>query len=437
MPAAAETVAKKPVTIQPAAAGTSDITQADLKREITRLIADLDSNTLKVRVRAKRRLLELGPPILPFLPEPEQLPNATLRVSVRSIRQALEKRRAIESIRPSRVTLKGRFPLVDVFSEVRRQTGNRLDDAGMDRRSRGHFVDVDYRRATFWEVMDDLSARLSLRFLESENPGTLGIDRADEAAGSQQLKIAYSGAFRIAVLSAATRRLNGTTQYRMLRIRYGISAEPRLRPLFLKQVARNVVARTQAGKPLASFNPEATYELALGEGGWQVIVQSDYKVAADSIPVAVQFAGKLTMQTAADLESFEFQKVTKARGVSRRHGGVTVTLRNADQQEGAEGTRSARIEIAVGYDLGGPAFESHRTWMFHNDAYLKDDNGVRLDRSAGFSTRRQADGAVAIEYNFEQLVQPLSAYRFVYTAPTMIINVPIRFEVDNLPVGGG
>ncbi len=111
-------------------------------------------------------------------------------------------------------------------------------------------------------------------------------------------------------------------------------------------------------------------------------------------------------------------------------------LRNVTFQPVQDGTQKATVQIAVSYETGGPAFESHRTWIYHNRVYLETKTGKRIERSKSFTTKLQADGGVAVGYTFENLTNDPAAYRFVYVAPTLILNVPVEFEFKNISVSG-
>ena len=86
------------------------------------------------------------------------------------------------------------------------------------------------------------------------------------------------------------------------------------------------------------------------------------------------------------------------------------------------------------YDTGGPAFESHRSWILHNEVYLEDPAGKRVPLNGGSETTQQGDGSLGIEYRFVDLPDPLPEYTFVYVAPTLIVDVPIEFEIQSVPV---
>ena len=93
----------------------------------------------------------------------------------------------------------------------------------------------------------------------------------------------------------------------------------------------------------------------------------------------------------------------------------------------------AEIGVAVSYDNGGPAFESHRTWIFHNAVYLETKSGARTSFTE-FETAQQSDGVVAVDYHWRNILAPASQYVFIYEAPTLIIDVPIEVSVDKIPI---
>src|SRR5437016_14638307 len=80
-------------------------TSPDLEVEVRQLLTELSGATREQRSLAEKRLLELGPKVLPLLPAPELLPSVSVREAVRRIRVELERIAARESVLPSRVTL--------------------------------------------------------------------------------------------------------------------------------------------------------------------------------------------------------------------------------------------------------------------------------------------------------------------------------------------
>jgi hypothetical protein len=118
-----------------------------------------------------------------------------------------------------------------------------------------------------------------------------------------------------------------------------------------------------------------------------------------------------------------------------RHGGVSVTLKRSALSAGADGKRVLSARLAVAYDAGGPEFESHRTWIYHNDVRLESPDGTIDTPDGGFDVTQQSNGGVEVEYLFSDLPdRPLRDWHLVYVAPTLLIDVPVDFAFENVPV---
>ena len=177
---------------------------------------------------------------------------------------------------------------------------------------------------------------------------------------------------------------------------------------------------------------------SLNEGSGQRS-QMDYVVPPSISVSAVAVKGKLQCTTAAGNEVIRFTELTKLAdgrevNIARRRGGVTVALQRVGVARAAGGKKDLLIRIAVSYDTGGPAFETHRTWMLHNEVYLEDPAGKRLPLNGGSETTQQGNDGLGILYRFVGLPDPLPEYTFAYVAPTMIVDVPIEFQIKSVPV---
>jgi hypothetical protein len=397
------------------------------KETVTKLIRGLDANTRKVRQQAERALLAAGPQILPLLPAPELLPNVSVREAVRRIRRQLERTQALESIKPSRVTLGGRHSLAAVLAKISRQTGNRLDVAAIPEAAKRRAFKVSYKKLTFWESLDDVAAKSGLRYV-SGTDRALKIETYKKKPGEMSFPVTYAGAFRVAVDSAQLKPRVGKNAFRLLRLELGLTSEPRLRPLFLKRTGRSVAVANSAGVVFAPFDPEASIEQPFGEGGSHQTVRLDFKVPIGKSATDIVLRGQLFLLTAAGTQAIRFANIAKSKNVARRRSGVTVKIRDVAFKRDIDGEHQATVEVALSYDAGGPAFESHRTWVFHNEAYLETPAGNRVDYSGPFRTALQRDGAVAVEYSFKKLDGKPADYRFVYVAPTLLVNVPVEFS---------
>ncbi|GAB4159211.1 MAG: hypothetical protein Tsb009_36490 [Planctomycetaceae bacterium] len=410
-------------------------TAEDLKAQTVRLIRQLNAESRRERIRAERMLLNLGPAILPWLPPPELTPNITVREAVRRLRIRLEYRKAEESVRPSYVNLQGAKPLEEILQAISKQTGNQIDFSRLKSSVRKKIVTVNYRRRAFWSVMNDLARRVSLDFEPDDVTGRLVLHATKAGKQPRRQIIDDSTAFLVSVESIKVKPLFGLPDKRLIRVRWAVLSEPRLRPLFLKYSGSDL--KLSSGKrQFSSLSPEARYELPLGQSGRELTLQSDFLVDAKQLPTQIQFQGVIQLQTAAGSEEIGFRNFQKATGTAIRRGGVTVTLRKVTFEKlKKDGQRQIRVTVAVSYDAGGPAFESHRTWMFHNRVYLEQKNGKKIPKKGEFQTVLQSDGSVVVAYNFAVSEGAPLPDRFVYVAPTLLINVPVRFTMKNLTLG--
>jgi hypothetical protein len=284
--------------------------------------------------------------------------------------------------------------------------------------------------AHFWPTLDGLLQQSGLTFEPEPQRRGLRIVRHDDVAARET--IGYAGPFR---LSAPEVQIVST---KIARVMLFAQPEPRLRPLFLQFASADISAKS-AEHLLAPFNPDASYELIVNEPGGRSRMQLDFVIPPGVSLKDLKLEGTFRMTTAADSAAIRFIDLSKQPdgrelAIDRRRGGVTVSLRRVRHEQTAESGRELRISVTVAYDTGGPAFESHRTWILHNEVYLEDSAGKRVPLNGGSETTLQADGAVGMEYRFVDLPDPLPDYTFVYTAPILIVDVPVRFALESLSV---
>jgi len=399
--------------------------------EVKRLIDELGAPTRAARTAAEKRLLELGPAALPLFPAPDLLGSVSVRVSVDRIRHELERRQARDSIHPSVVSLHGARPLREWIAEISRQTRNRLDGSDLPESILDRPLTLDVAEKPFWATLDEVLKTSRLSFEPESARRGLHLTALNDEPQQPAETIGYAGPFRLSALPAQL------SPKRLLRVALYAQPEPRLRPLFLQFATADITAESE-GVPFKSFNPDASYELAVNEAGGRSRMQLDFVVPEGASPRQVDLRGSFRMTTAADAAAVRFVDIAKPAdgkplGIERRRGGVTVSLQRVRREPKTDGTCELRIAITVAYDSGGPAFESHRTWIMHNEVFLEVGE-MRVPLNGGFETTLQADGAVGMEYRFISLPDPLPEYAFVYMAPTLIVDVPVRFALESVPV---
>jgi hypothetical protein len=401
-----------------------------LTEQVAAWIDALDSEDRQARYEAEQGLIEAGPDVLPLLPPAEMLPGVTAREAVRRVRIKLEREKALASVRASRVTLDGTMPLSEIVAAVTEQTGNPIDVSSLPADALAEPVPVSVRDLPFWDVIAEFEeTKLGVAFHPEH-----GLSLVLDANAPEPLAVQNVGAFRVAAVSLKPRPLVGQDDRQLVRARVHLAPEPRLRPLFLALAAADVSLTAADGTKLPPFNPAAKYELPVGLAGAGVQFDLDF-VAPQPLPKGpFTLNGRVTMTVAADTEEVRFTKLPEAAGTARRRGGVTVRLEDVSFSRGDDGRHSARLKVLVAYDTGGPAFESHRTWIFHNQVALQARDGRRFRRDGVYSTALQGDGGVIVEYGFSDLPIDPAKLSFVYEAPTLITDVPIAWTLSKLPV---
>lgn len=413
---------------------TSD--QEQLRNQISQLIPLLESNQRQERRRAELQLISLGKPVLELLPPPELVPGNSAREALKRIRLQIEQRAAEASLKSSMITLKGEHSLQSILDEIVTQSGNPIDINQIPKAVLKNKIRIDFEKTPFWRAIDELSATLSLRYQLNGSNGDLQLlPVASQQAENNQRKpqVDYDGPFRIEIANIERRALLGNSDRELLRVTFQILVEPRLRPLFLSYAASEIKAGTKQNLNFAPFNPEAKYELPLGEGGKNLNFTMQWLVDGKQLPKGIQIHGDLKMELAAETLPITFDHLSRSQGAVRRRGNVSVELVDAESIKRKD-AENLNVRIAISYDYGGPAFESHRTWIYHNRAYLQNPQGQRYWLNGSSQTTLESAGKIGVLYEFKDLPSQQTDYQFTYLAPTLITSAPIQLQFDSVTI---
>jgi hypothetical protein len=407
-----------------AAAGT------DLRVQVRAEIERLSSPSLTIRTEAEQALLTLGTAVLPLLPPPDLLKSLSARQAVRRVRVRLEHDVAEQSLRPSTVTLSGEFTAAQLAQEIEKQTGNAVSLQHLSQAQQSETSGVSLQNVSFWRAIQTIdSDNLSIGFERETGLLTLRTRDPKMLDGVS----AIDRAFRIDA-SALTRRTVGVDEGTLLSSQLRILCEPRLRPLFLKYETSDFqLTQDEGRRTLGPFNAGASIEVPLGNGCREAALSLSF-LSKESLAESASLIGKVNLLVAASEQPVSFRGLDRAKRVSRRRGGVTVTINEVVLEGSMPEHYTARIQLRVNYDLGTDAFESHQTWVFHNRVYLVDPAGKQHGPNGGFSTLFQGNGSVGIEYTFDDLPTDPANWEFVYVAPTLLINVEIPIDLRDIPV---
>ena len=404
-------------------------------QQVSALLKQLDAKSRQQRQEAEAELLKLGPAILDSLPPSDLLPNVSVREAVRRLRTQLERIAAEQSIRASRVTLSGEHTIREAVTTISDQTGNGITcaDTGRDSATTDAFKQklmVDWKDEPFWNVVGQIEAAGFYATFPLERNLLVLTPVAENAkpnGGATQIQ----QAFRIEALPVEYREIDGTDNV-LVRVPLRILCEPRLRPLFLRCSTSDwsLAAGTER---LSPFSPGSRVEIPLGDGGREAKLELSFLApSAISLSSNLALAGRLTLLTAALEREITFPMLAEAEGVTRRRGGVTVTVSKAQISGPNAGGHLARVSTQIGYDSGPKAFESHQTWIFHNRVFLRDLKGNEFAANDGFSALFQGNGSVGVEYRFSKLPGSPAEWQFTYVAPTLLIDVPLDVQMSRI-----
>jgi len=417
-------------------------------RQIQRLIGQLDADARSERVKAQEALLNLGPSILPLLPEDRAIASAAARQSLHEVRLRLQREAALASLLPSRVTIKGTDTLRSVLAQIALQTGNEFDTHALEDLLLERRITVDFQSRAFWSACDAVISYVGLDY-GTASARRLELIRANRGSVRRPLAVADEGAFRVAVASASIQPSVASRTGSALRVGWSLMAEPRLRPLFAAidghdlhvQAMEASAVPSRSEPPGASsrapvfrpISPAAKLELSMNEGREPLQLETQFEFPATATStLRIEFSGSFAVEMAASPVRFVFEDLVTPDQPANRVGGVAVRLRQVEIPISTK-PGFGRVDLSVVYDQRGPAFESYRTWMYHNEVWLETKSGRRILPRPLVATQREADGGIAVEYNFADVTGTPADYRLVYVAPTLVTRCPVQFQLRNIP----
>lgn len=402
----------------------------ELQIETRRLVRQLDGPSLAEREAAEQALIELGPPVLDLLPPVTRTTSAEVRVRLDRIRNRLQQQAAEQTIRATRISLQGDMPLLDALSALAEQSGNALVDF---RRQFGQattnpIVTVDFQDEPFWPALDQVLDQAGLTIYHfSGQPDTLAIVARGDAERARTDRGAYSGLFRFEGVSLVARRDLRDPRGDSLRMAVEVAWEPRVRPIVLQISLDSLQALDEDDQPIA-----------IEAAGTQLEVPTESNVAAVEVQIPLSLPdrstqeihllqGQMSALIPGRIQEFVFENLAQAKAVEQRVAGVTVTL---DQVRKSLDLYEVRMRVR--FDRADIALESHRNWVYQNEAYLLDPDGQRRDY-ARMEVIMQRPDEVGISFSFDR-PEGLDGCRFVYRSPVVIVAVPIEYQLTEIPL---
>lgn len=402
---------------------------AELQQSVRRLVARLDQPAVADRDAAEKSLLELGPKILPLLPEPSPRASAETRERLARIRVALQRTRDEAFTKATQVTLEGKFLLSEIIDELLDQTGNQVVDyrEQFGQEADDFEIELAIKNLPFWQAMQTILDKAELAIYPFGDQQAIALVKRAEDTGEPGSATAIDGAFRVqATRFVAERDLRNPTKH-SLQLTLEVQWEPRLRPIALLQPMETFSAVDGRGNVVPVAVQEAQFESEINPG----VMASELIVPLAPPPRTVEqiasIKGELTVLVPGGVESFCFADPASAKNAEQRRGGALVVVEQARKNNAIW-----EVRMRVRYDEAAGALESFRGWVFNNEAYLQTADGKQI-KPAGMETTSQSENEVGMAYLFD-LADGLAGKEFVYETPTVLLRLPVQYELKNLPL---
>lgn len=399
------------------------------QEQVAVLLEQLSADRLELRVEAERKLRQLGTDLLKQLPDP-QLLRPSAAAAVQRIRTYLQQEQARQVLAPRRVSLTGMMRLDAAINAVSEQTGSRIDIDQLPEPTRDLQVAVDFSNVPFWSALESIEEQAGIIAVAGENRDSLRL-RSRGDIERLPVQSVSSGPFRVSLLRVSERVDFTTPGRRLLRIVLQVLPEPRLNTLFVHVAEMSlaaVVATTNESLP--PLSPAAQREIPVDRPGpillsYDVLVPGGYEAER---PESVDIRGRVEVELAAGQERFLFRNLDERERVVRRHGGVSVALEEVEHDND-----ELIATLRLNYDVDGPHFESHRSWVYHNDVALQIGDDHQL-RPAEFETLSEGEVGAVLRYRFADVGELPPDAELVYTAPTLFTRVPVDFAFEGVSV---
>ena len=399
----------------------------DLKLEVRRLVRQLNATRLAEREAAEQQLLKLGPRALELLPPVSDRTPAEVGQRLGRIRRKLQLAAAEGVAKPSLVTLSGdALPLSKVLAALEAQSGNKIVDF-RKRRSQpvaDPKLKLAFDKTPFWEALDKVLDQAELIMYPFGDERTISLVGRGDAPAPGAAAASYGGPFRFEPIRVVAIRDLRNTDGQSLRLMLSVAWEPRLKPISLKQRMADLKVVDENGNPLAVDDSQAELEVPAGDET-SVQLTLPLKLPPREVKQIASLKGKLTAMLPGKVETFSFGELTTAKNVEKRTAGVTVTLEQVRKNGSIW-----EVRVRARYDEAGQALESHRGWIYNNEAYLEGPDGKPIPYDSLDATGRGRN-EVGVAYGFV-LDGPPDKHKFVYKTPGVIVATGFDYEIKNV-----
>jgi hypothetical protein len=366
--------------------------------------------------------------VLKLLPPVTRRTSAEVKVRLDRVRKALETAAAEAAAEASAVTLQGEMPVLEALAALEQQTGNKIMDfrAQFRQERTNPNVTADFDKTPFWIALDRLLDQADMTVYNfSGREGVVAVVGRSEKERDRAARGTYSGLFRFEGVAANARRDLRNSQNDSLRLEIEVAWEPRLTPIVLQLALPEQRAIADTGEVIAVDSRQSRLEIPVESSIAAAELQVPLVLPNRSVKKLTSLKGMLLALVPGRVETFEFENLEGAKAVEQQKAGVTVILdqvrKNVDLWE---------VRVRVRFEKAENALESHRGWIYNNEAYMVDPEGQKLDND-GLQAYRQDVNEIGVAYLFDR-EQGLDGCKLVYKTPVVIMKMPVEYELKDI-----
>lgn len=399
---------------------------ANLRRQVNRLVRQLDADELADREAAEKELVELGPGVLDVLPATNNRTPAEVRQRLARVVKELEGRAAQSLTTPAKITLKGTLTLADALKALEEQSGNRIA-GGYDEQADSN-VTCDFKEVPYWDALDQILDQVSLDVRNSASErNALQLVARTENLRARRGAADYAGVLRVEPVRVRAQRDLRNPDVQGLNLDLQFAWEPRLSPILIGLAMDSLEVEDETG---AALGVDGTGErrTPLQPNVSAAELELPLRLPARAVTKLAKVRGELTLLVPGRVETFEFTgNLQRLRGAEVRRAGASVVL---DRVRASPDLFEIRLRLR--FDESSNAMETHQGWIYNNEAYLVDASGKQV-KHAGLEASRQDANEVALTYLFPAATEGGFA-KFVYRTPAVMMELPVKFEVREVPL---
>jgi hypothetical protein len=398
------------------------------KETVTDLVRRLSDADAATREEAGRELIKLGPPVLPLLPDEEEIPSDVQRMQLSKVIGALKKLQIQQELPPHPVTLEGDWSLDRALAELTKQSGVAVEDRRRTKTEKQHKLDL--KAVTFWQAIDAIAKAADAQISLFQRDGVISLVDGPHIV----LPASYHGPFRVTIqrkvliddLAAGSHQLVITLE---------IAWEPRFRPYLLETTPKSLAAEDDGKRPLTLTEEGGK---AAVEGKLATTVELHMPAPPRSVLRLGALRGEFTVTGAGEMLTFTFDALDQlkddAKAREQKQKGITIRLGKPALSDDLW-----TVEAQLEYPRHGPKFESFQSWIGSNEMFLQKVGGARVfPNTGGYSVESSSSRRAAIRYHFtdkrpEKLVRGKPAdWRVVYKTPGILLEVPVPFAFKDV-----